>query len=316
MSRTGILIVTHNSAGHIGACLDALNTVRATGDVVLVIDNASTDHTAHAVAGKQDIRFVQNKANAGFAGAVNQGFRLLLDDQVDDVLLLNPDVILRSPLHDLKAACRRSGLACGRLTGIDGKTQIGFSFRRFPTPFTLLFETVGVNRMWPSNPVNRRYRCLDVDHDVAGEVEQPAGAMLMVRKDVWTLVGGFDEDFHPVWFEDVDFCRRAATAGFRAAYIPTLEGTHAGGHSVLQIPNQSRRRYWYASLLRYSRKHFGRAGRGLVAVGIGGAAMVRSVGALSQEESAGAAKLGSRVLNEGIPSTKNTERMLKRLHAR
>ncbi len=111
----------------------------------------------------------------------------------------------------------------------------GFTIRRFPTPLTLWFELCGFNRLWPSNPVNRRYRYLDRDLEQAGPVEQPAGAFLMFRRDVWERLGGFDEGFYPVWFEDVDFCRRAADAGYRIEYVPQVEAEHLGGHSVGQI---------------------------------------------------------------------------------
>ena len=348
MSRTGILIVTHNSAGHIRSCLDAVHRVRRPGDIVLVIDNASDDN----IAVDAPTRFIQNRHNAGFAGAVNQGFQIL-KDEVDAVLLLNPDVVLQGGIPSfeaLNAACVQSGLACGRLTDTRGNTQIGFSFRRFPTPLTLVFETLGVNKFWKSNPVNRRYRCLEADHELAQVVDQPAGAMLMIRNDVFLRVGGFDERFHPVWFEDVDFCRRAALEGFRVAYIPQVKGVHAGGHSVLQLSNCNRKRYWYASLMRYSRNHYGRIGRGLVAAGIVAAAVARAFSVVLRlhrgcvKEAAmnveiartalvypkakasdedwrrvrlvGAADVRSRVLNEGLPSNENTERTLKRLHAR
>ena len=138
-----------------------------------------------------------------------------------------------------------------------GKPQKGFTIRRFPTPLTLWFELSGLNRLWPSNPVNRRYRYLDRDLDHAGPVEQPAGAFLMFRRDVWERLGGLDEGFYPVWFEDVDFCRRAIDAGYRIEYTPQVEAEHLGGHSVLQIPQGCRARYWCASLLRYGSKHFG-----------------------------------------------------------
>jgi GT2 family glycosyltransferase len=341
MSRTGVLIVTHNSASHIGRCLDALRDQPK----VLVVDNASTDATAAAVAGRNGVRYVQNTDNAGFAGAVNQGFRLFPDD-VDQVLLLNPDVVMTGGFGELSSACERAGLAAGRLTDVNSSTQIGFSLRRFPSPVTLLFETIGWNRLAPWNSVNRRYRCLDVDHAVAGEVEQPAGAMLMIRKDVWTRLNGFDEGFYPVWFEDVDFCRRAYDLGIRAAYVPSVAGVHEGGHSVLQIPNRDRRRYWYASLMRYSRKHFGRFGWGLVAAGVVAASLVRFMGAVlrlhdgcfeeaemywiivrttfvraasgpdEKEGMMGSANVRGCLTNDGQPSTENTERTLKRLHAR
>ena len=53
-------------------------------------------------------------------------------------------------------------------------------------------------------------------------VEQPAGAFLMVRRDVWNKLRGFDEQVYPVWFEDVDFCRRAVDAGCQIAYVPSV----------------------------------------------------------------------------------------------
>jgi GT2 family glycosyltransferase len=110
--------------------------------------------------------------------------------------------------------------------------------------------------MWPRNPVNRRYRYLDRDLDQPGPVEQPAGAFLMARHDVWERLGGLDEQFHPVWFEDVDFCRRAADAGYRIEYVPSVTARHAGGHSISQVPRQCRAMYWCDSLLRYALKHF------------------------------------------------------------
>ena len=67
--------------------------------------------------------------------------------------------------------------------------------------------------MWPGNPVNRRWRCHDLDLSVAQDVEQPAGACLLVRGSVWQELGGLDERFHPLWFEDVDFCQRLKQRG-------------------------------------------------------------------------------------------------------
>ena len=350
MFRTGILVITHNSGAHIASCLDAVERFRSPQDRVLVIDNASPI----APPPVRHVAAIQNEANLGFAGAANQGFAAL-KGEVDAILLLNPDVILTAPLAPLAQACAKSGIAGGSLTDRNGIPQIGFSFRRFPTPATLLFETIGLNKLWKSNPVNRRYRCLDADHSEPQTVDQPAGAMLMIRKDVWESVGGFDEHFHPVWFEDVDFCFRASIAGFRAAYVPGVTGIHEGGHSVLQLLNRNRKRYWYASLMRYSRKHFGRFGHGLVAGGVAMAAVARALGMAlrlqsgsrkdaamnlkiaqkallnpSPGEGIGSLKSGparvddgaaaaderSRVFNEGSPSIQNTERMLKRLHAR
>jgi N-acetylglucosaminyl-diphospho-decaprenol L-rhamnosyltransferase len=234
------------------SCLDALAQM-APGVEATVVDNGSTDRTIEQVQRRPLVRLVANPDNRGFAGASNQGFR---ETDADTLLLLNPDVRLRTPLQDLVEACQKHGLAAGQLTRADGSPQTGFTVRRFPTAASMTFELLGLNRLWPGNAVNRRYRYLERDLQQAGAVDQPAGALLMIRRDVWEHLGGFDENFYPIWFEDVDFCRRAVDAGYRIEYVPRVRAEHTGGHSVNKLPAGRMQEYWYDSLLRYAGKHF------------------------------------------------------------
>jgi hypothetical protein len=220
----------------------------------IVVDNASTDGTVERVRERAGVRVFANSENRGFAAATNQGAREAGD--ADYFLLLNPDALPLNGMDDLVEACREHGLAAGKLVDNAGHAQTGFTLRRLPTPSSLGFELLGINRLWPSNPVNRKYRELDRDLDQPGFAEQPAGAFLMVRRDVWQKLGGLDERFYPVWFEDVDFCHRALDAGYRIAYVPKVTAHHQGGHSVGRIPAGRRALYWCASLLRYSGKYF------------------------------------------------------------
>jgi GT2 family glycosyltransferase len=208
MDDTGIVIVTYNSAAEIGACLDA---AMRTGARVVVVDNGSEDGTIAEVA-RRGVRLIANSSNLGFAAAVNRGFA---ECDRPYMLLLNPDAVLASPLEPLRTACARPGVAAagGCLVDSQGRPQVGFMVRRFPTPAALVLEALLLNRLWPRNPVNRRYRELEQDPSAPREVEQPAGALLMVRRSVWREAGGFDEGFFPLWFEDVDFCRRTADRG-------------------------------------------------------------------------------------------------------
>ena len=219
--------------------------------IPVVVDNASQDGSADRTRG--DVTKIANRENLGFAAAVNQGVRAT---EAEFVLLLNPDARVLTAVDDLVAASGQYGLAAGQLVDETGKAQTGFTIRRFPTALSLGLELFGINRLWRSNKVNRRYRYLDRDLEQAGEVEQPAGAFLMFRRDVWEALGGFDESFYPVWFEDVDFCRRAVDAGYRIEYVPTVKAAHVGAHSVSRIPEGCRAVYWCASLLKYAAKHF------------------------------------------------------------
>ena len=92
---------------------------------------------------------------------------------------------------------------------------------------------LGLNRIWPGNPVNRRYRTASPNRLV--DVEQPAGAFLMVRRSAWSALGGFDENFFPIWFEDVDFCKRLHDAGLKIVFLPGCGRPPSGGALRLEV---------------------------------------------------------------------------------
>jgi len=249
------VIVTHNSAAAVAECLARLEGP----DEIVVVDNASSDLTLEAVRHTAPrATLIANERNRGFASAVNQGVRVCHSDLV---LLINPDAAPIGPITSSGPLARRAmrsdvGVVGGKLLGLDGCVQLGFTVRAFPTRLVLALETLGINRLWPSNDANRRYRMGDFDYDRSQECEQPAGAFMMFRRSLFDELGGFDEGFHPVWFEDVDFCLRAAKAGYRNWYEPASAAIHQGGHSVTRVALAERQKYWYRSLLRFARKHF------------------------------------------------------------
>jgi len=251
MQDVGIIIVTHNSAFEIGPCLDA---AVSTGGHVVVIDNDSRDSTRVEVE-RRGVRLIANSRNLGFAAAVNQGVRAL---DAPLLLLLNPDAILETSIEPLCSACNQSQTAAagGMLVDESGKPQVGFMVRRFPTPAALCLEALLVNRIYPRNRINWQYRCLGVSYASPIEVEQPAGAFLMIRRDVWEKLGGFDENFYPLWFEDVDFLKRAKDLGFHVRFEPKAVAKHTGAHSIRKISLEFRELYWYRSVLTYAAKHY------------------------------------------------------------
>ncbi len=210
MPGCSAIIVTHNSAASILFCLEAL----AHQDCeIIVVDNDSVDDTVGRVedfAQQRATRLIVNRSNFGFGAAANIG----ADHATGEVfLLLNPDAVAEPGAVAALVGCLAStaaGAAGGALLGSDGQPQRGFAFRRLPTLTALLCEVLLINHIWPRNPVNRRYRCLDTDYLRQQPVEQPAGACLAVMRQAWNAIAGFDPQFRPVWFEDVDLCNRIA----------------------------------------------------------------------------------------------------------
>jgi N-acetylglucosaminyl-diphospho-decaprenol L-rhamnosyltransferase len=278
------IIVTFNSEAVIGQCLDSL-TKMAPQVKPVVVDNASSDQTlqvARRHALRAQIQIIPNPENRGFAAAVNQGIAAC---DADFLLSLNPDANLLTRVDAMVDASRQYGLAAGKLVDLNGRPQSGFTIRRLPTPAALIFELFGINRLWPSNPVNRHYRYLDRDLNQPGPVEQPAGAFLMTRRDVWETLHGFDESFHPLWFEDVDFCKRALNSEYQIQYVPSVQASHVGGHSVGRLTPASRAIHWCVSLTRYAAKHFHSAGYRAVCLAVVLSSIPRMVVRMIQDRS-------------------------------
>jgi len=289
-ARVGVVIVTYNSREFVGRAVDSC---LREGLEVVVVDNASEDGTADAVPSHPGVRLVRNAQNRGFAAAVNEGFRQL---KTEYVLLLNPDAELTTGVAAMELELVEAAAVGGQLLGPDGSVQAGFTVRRFPTAGSLAFEVLGMNRLWPGNAWNRSYRCLDLQLDKAQDVDQPAGAFLMVRRDAWEELGGLDERFFPVWFEDVDFCLRLRKAGFRIRYTPEAVARHVGGHSVGMIPDGPRQLYWYGSLLEYASKHFPAGPKVAVCLSVVAGSFFRALGSVLLDRSAKAVFVYARVI--------------------
>jgi N-acetylglucosaminyl-diphospho-decaprenol L-rhamnosyltransferase len=256
MPRCSAIVVTYNSAAAIGPCLEALT--REDCDII-VIDNASQDDTLRRIeefVAWHPVRLIANEENRGFGAAVNQGAR---EAEGEVFLILNPDAIAEPGAIAALLQCidvTRAGAAGGALLETDTQPARGFAFRRIPTLAPLVCEVLLINQLWPGNPVNQRYRCLDADYKQQQQIEQPAGACLAVTREAWSSVGGFDEQFFPVWFEDVDLCKRLLDGGAKIFFCPAAGFHHSGAHSVGQLSLRDKQIFWYTNMLRYARKHF------------------------------------------------------------
>src|SRR4030095_13094409 len=134
-----------------------------------------------------------------------------------------------------------------RVGAIGGYVGDKYLPKRLPSAMAFVRENFG----W-----RERLEAGDPSHNPV-PVEQPAAAALMVRRDAYEEVGGFDEQFFPAWYEDVDFCRRLKDNGCEIYFARNAEFVHEGGYSADTMGSQQFLRSYYANQLRYARKHFG-----------------------------------------------------------
>jgi GT2 family glycosyltransferase len=134
--------------------------------------------------------------------------------------------------------------------------------------------------------------------DIETVVDQPAGAFLCFRREAFETVGGFNESFWPVWFEDVDFCLRLSQFGYTLRFTPLASARHAGAQSIRKILWSSKELAWYGSLLRYATLQFGWLSRRLVGLAVAAASVPRSLsGILFRHQSVRTLGVYARVLS-------------------
>jgi hypothetical protein len=109
--------------------------------------------------------------------------------------------------------------------------------------------------LWPDAPSLARYFARDVDYQRSQDVDQPMGACLMIRREIFDQIGIFDEHFF-LWFEEVDFCRRLRQrTQYRIVYDATSAIIHYGGDSFDKVTLGQKQRWYRRSIRYYFRKH-------------------------------------------------------------
>jgi N-acetylglucosaminyl-diphospho-decaprenol L-rhamnosyltransferase len=252
-----IVVVNWNSGQLLQCCIQSLLR-NAAGCQIVVVDNASTDSSLHFADTIQsaDLSILRNHLNAGFAAGNNRGWQQSAGDRI---LFLNPDAeCLPESISFLEQALASDPAVWavgGHLLSPSGKSQTGFNVRVFPSIGNVAAEMLLLDGIWPANRRRSAYNHADLNE--ATDVDQPAAACLMVARTALEKVGGFDETFHPAWFEDVDLCRRIRNYGGRILYQPKSRFLHHGGYSLNGMPREDFLEIYHTNQVRYFKKHHG-----------------------------------------------------------
>lgn len=266
---TVAVIVSYNVAPLLHECLASIAEAAEAGGItvhVVVIDNASSDHSVEVARANRNTTVVANTRNVGFGLACNQGIAIARAIGSEHVLFLNPDARLApdalAALRNALETSPRHAIAGPDLRFPDGRPQP--SRRRFPNLATLLVESTplqwrggGIDGSsgWPLiEPIIRRYQCADLA-DVSGTVDWISGACLLIRVTALAAVGGFDPAFF-LYFEETDLAHRLRKSGWTCTYTPEARVFHHRSQSADQNIG-ARDRHYYASKMTYAARTLG-----------------------------------------------------------
>lgn len=255
ISRLSVVIVNYNAGEHLTRCLESLGEhLHSYAWDAVVIDNQSSDGSDRLVERfAPRVSLLRQSVNTGFGRAINVGVAATAGDPM---LFLNPDSrIQRGAIEGMWAeleAHSDCAIAGPGVLNDDGSRQ--GSARGDPDMLTGLFGRSTWLTRWFGGAVFARKNVLTELEPSAGEtsieVDWVSGACMLVRRDAFSRVGGFDERYFLYW-EDADLCKRLRSAGYRTRYCPDAHVVHTVGRSSRTVRTLAIRAFHRSAYLYY-----------------------------------------------------------------
>jgi N-acetylglucosaminyl-diphospho-decaprenol L-rhamnosyltransferase len=221
---------------------------------VTVVDNAGDLRREELPAG---VRLLSPGRNLGYAAACNLAAK---GATADFLLFLNNDVeLLPGALPTLETVLGSPGAAAAVPRLLDSAGRPIRSIFRPPAPRRVLFEALFLPRLLPGILFFHGHHTVRTPHASPRDVETASGAAMLVRRDAFERVGGFDEDFF-FYAEESDLFARLRKAGGRVVFEPAARAVHHGGLASAAVPQAELDRRLHAGLRLYARKHHGARG--------------------------------------------------------
>lgn len=243
-----VVIVTYNSARHIGPCLDS---IRLNGATAIVVDNGSQDATEQIVRGYEEAQFVPAGGNLGYGRSINLGFQRTTGEFV---VLSNPDIVYAPGSIEVMVEYLRShpeaGIVGAQQTFPDGSWQR--SYGDLPSIGSGLKDALGYTSLqhwirriaWPRK-LDRKPK----------EVPYVDGGVLVVRRTAFEEMGGFDELFY-FYADESDLCARMHKAGWKVVFVPSAQVIHARGGDSMKVDRSDKfLRYLITSTILLAERH-------------------------------------------------------------
>jgi N-acetylglucosaminyl-diphospho-decaprenol L-rhamnosyltransferase len=227
----GIVVVSFNSADHIGHLLDSVPAA-AQGLRVrcVVVDNDSRDATRAILGRRAEVTLIESESNLGYSGAINIGRGEALPCSC--LLIVNPDLVLESgAIVELCNALHERSVGVAVPMVLDKDDRLFPTLRREPTVLRALGEALFGDR-FPRRPGWLSESVRDPgSYREPRDVEWAGGAVMCVSSECHAAVGDWDEGRFFLYSEETDFAARARRHGFGIRYVPAARVRHEDGGS-------------------------------------------------------------------------------------
>jgi len=244
--KLSVIILNYNVHYFLEQCiLSVQRSLKSIDSEIIVIDNNSPDDSCVMMKTKfPEITLIENKKNVGFSKANNQAVKIA---KGEFVCILNPDtaVVEDTFVKALFYAESISNLGALGIYLMDGTGSfLPESKRNLPTPRASLLKLFGRGRS---------YYASHIPPEGKGEVAVLVGAFMLLKKEVYNEVNGFDEDYF-MYGEDIDFSYKITKAGYKNHYLGGISILHYKGESTQKNAEYLNR--FYGAMEIFYKKHF------------------------------------------------------------
>jgi len=246
--QLSVIILNYNVRYFLELCLQSVETAIQNIDAeIIVLDNNSQDKSCTMVKAKfPKVKLIENKNNYGFSKGNNIG---VAQAKGEYVCILNPDTVVGENTFKtlLQFAKTKHNLGIVGCKLIDGNGEfLPESKRNVPITKVAIQKALGNSQHYYANQLSK---------NEIGKVPIYVGAFMLIKRDVYKAVNGFDEDYF-MYGEDIDLSYKIIKAGYQSYYYGEISAIHYKGESTLKNKTYAKR--FYGAMQIFYKKHFKR----------------------------------------------------------
>lgn len=253
--QLSVIILNYNVRYFLEQCVlsvqDALSSIE--GEII-VIDNNSSDDSCEMIRSRfPDVKLIQNTENLGFPKGNNIG---VAQAKGDYICILNPDTVVAEDtfIKVLAFAKEQHDLGIVGVNLIDGAGNfLPESKRGIPTPWVAFTKIAGLYKFFPKSKYCNKYYAQHLQENETGKVEILVGAFMVMKRDLYCEIGGFDEDCF-MYSDDIDLSYMVLKKGKTNYYFSETTVIHYKGESTIKDEKYMKR--FQEAMNFFYKKHF------------------------------------------------------------
>jgi GT2 family glycosyltransferase len=254
--KLSIIIVNYKVKERLFACLKSIyeSKPKTEFEIIVVDNDQKTQIKNELLRIFSKVKYIKSSKNIGYGGGNNLGAKYAKGEYL---FFINPDTLLFkntvNALYEFLDVNPKAGIVAPLLVDKEDK-PFNLQGTGILTPVKALIVLSFLNKLFPNNPVSKKFWLKDWNHQTLREVEGCPGTALMIRRDLFNQVGGFDENFF-LYFEEDDLSKRVREKGYKIYITPESKIFHEVGASTKQFKNI--KNIFSQSRFKYFRKNYG-----------------------------------------------------------